>query len=204
MFTGIVRAMGSVVELRRQPSGARLIVHLGDLACDSLRVGDSIAVNGACLTVGELAQGNATFGISEETLARCLVGEWRTGTRVNLETALTLQTPLGGHLVSGHIDESGSVSEFARVGDCVRLGIRGSKPFGSFVAPKGSVAVDGVSLTVNTVQDTGDAVAFSAMLVPQTLERTTLGDLATGARVHLEADLLARYALRAVQVEARA
>lgn len=198
MFTGIVRAMGTVQSLRRHGRGCKLAVGLSALDAEVGR-GDSVAVNGACLTVADGRDGVAVFDVSPETAARCLIGEWAAGDRVNLEPALTLQTPLGGHLVTGHIDGVGAVIERADDGDFARLCIETGRDLGRLLARKGSVAVDGVSLTVNTVADhadPGEITRFEVMVVPHTLAATTLGALRPGARVHLEADVLARYAAR--------
>lgn len=213
MFTGIVRAMGTVQSLRRHGRGCKLAVGLSALDAEVGR-GDSVAVNGACLTVADGRDEVAVFDVSPETAARCLIGEWAAGDRVNLEPALTLQTPLGGHLVTGHIDGVGAVIERADDGNFARLCIETGRDLGSLLARKGSVAVDGVSLTVNTVgdladpggdgdhggdgdpADPGEITRFDVMVVPHTLAATTLGALRPGARVHLEADVLARYAAR--------
>lgn len=197
MFTGIVRAMGTVKSLRHHGDGGgyALAVDLSEMDAAVGR-GDSVAVNGACLTVADLRDGVAAFEVSPETAARCLVSEWTAGDRLNLEPALTLQTPLGGHLVTGHIDGVGVVR--ARAGDdgFTRLAFETGRDIGRLMAHKGAVAVDGVSLTVNTVSDHGDRTRFEVMVVPHTLAVTTLGKLQPGARAHLEVDILARYAAR--------
>lgn len=196
MFTGIVRACGAVKSRRGGDNGCALTVDLGALADAPIGRGDSVAVGGACLTVTELSGGGAVFEVSPETLDCCLIGEWRTGDAVNLEPALTLQTPLGGHLLTGHIDGIGTVTSRAGDGGFTRLGIEAGRALGRLIAAKGCIAVDGVSLTVNAVADRAGRTQFDVMLVPHTLASTTLGALQPGARVHLEADIMARYAAR--------
>jgi len=210
MFTGIVRAMGTVKSLRRRDdgdAGCALEVDLGALDAGALGRGDSVAVNGACLTVAELrgdggggggdgGGASAVLEVSPETLARCLIGAWTAGDALNLEPALTLQTPLGGHLLTGHIDATVALLSRAPAAGCARMQFAVPREFGRLIAAKGSVALDGVSLTVNAVVDHGRETRFEVMVVPHTLASTTLGALQPGARVHLEADILARYAQR--------
>lgn len=198
MFTGIVRAIGVVTAVHRNDSGGggALVIDPGALEIAGMQVGDSLAVNGACLTVTELGAGHARFDISAETMAKCLVGEWRTGDRLNLEPSLTLQTPLGGHLVAGHIDGLGALIERRAHEDCVRMQFSAPRAIGNLIAAKGSIAVDGVSLTVNEVRDERAQTCFAVMVVPHTLATTTLGAMQPRARVHLEADPLARYVQR--------
>ncbi len=219
MFTGIVRALGTVKTIREGGAGRTLVINLSGLGglgglnadSNSIRTGDSIAVNGACLTVTELRAADAasaasatfaTFAISPETLARCLIGEWAAGDRLNLEPALTLQTPLGGHLVSGHIDGVGTLLARHESGAFTRMELETTRAVGCLIAAKGAIAVDGVSLTVNTVSDHADHTRFEVMLVPHTLENTTLGTLQPGARAHLEVDSVARYVRRLLESEA--
>ena len=219
MFTGIVRAMGTVKSLRRDDgdAGCALEVDLGALDAAALGRGDSVAVNGACLTVAELRGDGgdggddgggggtrcAVFEVSPETLARCLIGAWTAGDALNLEPALTLQTPLGGHLLTGHIDAAAALLSRAPAADCARMQFAAPREFGRLIAAKGSVALDGVSLTVNAVVDHGRETRFEVMVVPHTLASTTLGALQPGARVHLEADILARYAQRLLDGDGR-
>lgn len=199
VFTGIVRALGTVKSIRTGWDGGTLVVDLGALDAASIRAGDSIAVNGACLTVTALDAGHATFALSPETLARCLVGEWAVGDRLNLEPALTLQTPLGGHLVSGHIDGAGAVVARRRADAFTQIELEAPRDIGRLIAVKGAIAVDGVSLTTNEVSDHGGHTRFAVMLVPHTLETTTLGAMQPGARVHLEVDPVARYLQRLME-----
>lgn len=201
MFTGIVAGVGTVVSNVQLDSGRKVEVELSGLNLENISVGDSIAVNGACLTANSVEGEIASFDVSGETARKCLVGDWQPGTRVNLETALTLQTPIGGHLVSGHVDGQAEVLEVETQGGYIRMAFSIPPSLSPFVAVKGSIAIDGVSLTVNRVVDAGEGTEFDVMLVPHTLAQTTLGDLRPGSRVHVEVDQLARYASRILQVE---
>ena len=187
MFTGIVTAVGNVREARRAPGGLRIVVDAGRLGLRDVSVGDSIAVNGTCLTV--VARMGRTFrvDVSRETLA-CTAG-FVAGGRVNLEKALRAADRLGGHLVSGHVDGAGSVTRVERSGGNRRLVVAVPKALAKYVARKGSIAVNGVSLTVNEV----NGVTFTVNLIPHTLKATNLGDLREGDKVNLEVDMLARY-----------
>ena len=190
MFSGIVSAVGTVREARRAPGGLRIVVDAGRLGLRDVAVGDSIAVNGACLTI--VARMGRTFraDVSRETLA-CTAG-FAAGGRVNLEKALRAADRLGGHLVSGHVDGVGSVARIERSGGNRRLAVAVPKALAKYVARKGSIAVNGVSLTVNEV----NGATFTVNLIPHTLTATNLGDLREGDRVNLEVDMLARYVER--------
>jgi riboflavin synthase len=190
MFTGIVEAVGRIKHLSPLEAGLRLSIAPGSLDLADMKTGDSVAVNGVCLTVVALAPGTLTVDVSQETLA-CTCGLDGPG-EVNLEKALRLDDRLGGHLVTGHVDGVGTVTRFERVGECHTLSVRAPTGLGRYIARKGSIAVHGVSLTVNEVA--GDE--FTVNLIPFTLEATTLKDLASGARVNLEVDLIARYVER--------
>ncbi len=189
MFTGIVQAVGRI--RRREPRGEdmRLTIATGGLPMADVRIGDSIAVNGCCLTAVELDQDSFVADVSNETLVRTTLGALDVGDAVNLEKALTLSTPLGGHLVSGHVDGVGEVIERRPDGRSERFRIRAPAQMARYIAEKGSICVDGVSLTVNGV----DGAVFDINLVPHTLSVTTLGEARPGRRVNLEADLIARY-----------
>lgn len=190
MFTGIVAAIGRIERAEPRAKGLRLAIDAGALDVSDVAVGDSIAVNGCCLTVIALAGRRFEVDVSQETID-CTVGLGAPG-EVNLERSLRLADRLGGHLVSGHVDGVGEVVAFAPVGESHRLVIRAPADLARYVARKGSIAVQGVSLTVNRV----DGAEFEINLSPHTLAVTTLKHLAPGARVNLEADLLARYAER--------
>jgi riboflavin synthase len=190
MFTGIVAAVGRIADRTHTAGGVRLRIDAGALALDDVAPGDSIAVDGVCLTAVVVEAGTFEADVSHETLA--CVADFEPGAHVNLEKALRLADRLGGHLVSGHVDGVGTVTRFDPAGDNRLLEIELPAPLSKYVARKGSVAVQGVSLTVNDV--TG--ARFSVNLIPHTLAHTNLARLAPGARVNMEVDLLARYTER--------
>ena len=187
MFTGIIEAVGQIRQVEQRDRGVRLTIASERLDFSDVAVGDSIAANGVCLTVISL-DGNAyTVDVSQESL-NCTVGLGDPG-EVNLEKAMRLSDRLGGHLVSGHVDGVGEVVKFDPVGESHRLTIRAPRELARFIAPKGSITVNGVSLTVNEVSD----AMFSINLIPHTLDVTTLKHIQPGSRVNLEVDMLARY-----------
>ncbi len=190
MFTGIVQAVGRVVAASDHGQGLRLTLDAGNLDLTDVAIGDSIAANGVCLTVVALEGNRYQVDVSAETL-RCTTG-FRVGDAVNLEKALRLSDRLGGHLVSGHVDGVGRVTRFEPAGECHLLEVEAPEGLARYIAPKGSITIDGVSLTVNQV----DGPRFAVNLIPHTVEVTTLGRLAPGTPVNLEVDLLARYAER--------
>jgi riboflavin synthase len=200
MFTGIVTAVGAVADVQAlgsDPShGRRLTVQAPEGYLDDVALGDSIALNGACMTVTSLdaRRSRFTVDVSAESLART-VGLASPGP-VNLEKALRANDRLGGHLVSGHVDGLGRVLAFAPVGESWRLVVQAPRELGRFVAYKGSITVNGVSLTVNRVDDAPDGCVFDINLIPHTVAQTTLGRLKAGDRVNLEVDLIARYVER--------
>lgn len=189
MFTGIISAAGTIAALQPRGGDTRLRVATGKLDLSDVRLGDSIAVSGVCLTAVELPGDGFWADASRETLERTTLGEAVPGTRVNLEKALIPTTRLGGHLVSGHVDGIGTVAEWRPDGRSWRLRVQAPDELARYIAAKGSICVDGVSLTVNRV----DGAAFELNIVPHTLAETTLADFKTGRRVNLEVDLIARY-----------
>jgi len=190
MFTGIVAAIGRIERVTPRAEEVRLVIDSGTLGLSEVAVGDSIAVNGCCLTVVALSGSRFEVDVSQETLA-CTVGLGGPG-EVNLEKSLRLEDRLGGHLVTGHVDGVGEVVAFEPVGDSHRLLVRAPRALAKYLARKGSIAVQGVSLTVNRV----DGAEFEVNLIPHTLSATTLKALRVGARVNLEVDLIARYVER--------
>jgi riboflavin synthase len=190
MFTGIIEAVGRVEEVSAAPGGLRIAVDVADLSLADVKIGDSIAVDGVCLTVVAQACTQLKFDVSRETLD-CTAG-FGAGARVNLEKSLRLADRLGGHLVSGHVDGVGQVIAFDAAGDNRRLAVDAPVGIAKYIARKGSVALNGVSLTVNAVSDT----RFEVNLIPHTLAATTLHTLAAGMKVNIEVDTLARYAER--------
>jgi riboflavin synthase len=187
MFTGIVQGVGTIETVAPLERGVRLSVATGALDVADVELGDSICVQGACLTVAAIAGRRLSFDVSRETLD-CTVGLERPG-NVNLEKSLRLGDKLGGHLVTGHVDGIGEVLAFEPAGESMLLRLRAPLGLARYVARKGSICVDGVSLTVNRVE--GDV--FDVNLIPHTLQATTLSRLAPGARANLEIDLIARY-----------
>ncbi len=199
MFTGIVSDLGEVLEIEHRADGLhRLVIACGyDPA--TIDIGSSIACSGPCLTVVERGRkGNRAFfavDVAAETLRVTTAGGWQRGTKLNLERSLRLGDELGGHLVSGHVDGIAELVAREDLPDMARLTVRVPPALARFIAPKGSVALDGVSLTVNEV----GADTFSVLLIPHTLQVTTFGDLRAGARLNLEVDQMARYAARLLQ-----
>ena len=189
MFTGIIQAIGTVRRLEPRDEDLRLHIDTGALDLGGARVGDSIAVNGACLTAVTLSDHGFAADVSNETLACTTLGDAREGDPVNLETSLTPSTPLGGHLVSGHVDGIGTVEERRADARSVRLGFLAPGELARYIARKGSVCIDGVSLTVNDVV----GARFAVNVVPHTLRATTFDLFQPGRRVNLEVDLVARY-----------
>lgn len=208
MFTGIVAAVGSIRSVTPLAGGFDAGVHLeidaGGLPLADVGLGDSISINGACMTVVEKTESAFSVDVSRESL-NCTVGLDAPG-EVNLEKALTLAERLGGHLVSGHVDGLGQVHRFAEVGESWELVIDAPRDLAKFLAFKGSVVVNGVSLTVNRVEDiagsdgVADCCRFSINLIPHTIAVTTLKHLSAGAKVNLEIDLIARYVERMLSV----
>jgi len=192
MFTGIVQGVGSVAALERRGGDLALTFDTGTVAFDSVEVGGSIAVNGVCLTATEVAPHGFAADVSRETLALTTVTDWCVGTRVNLEKALRAGDALGGHYVSGHVDGVGEVTWRRDEARSVRVGFSIPRGLARYIASKGSICVDGVSLTVNAV----DAECFEVNLVPHTLQSTILGAYGPRSRVNLEIDIIARYVER--------
>ncbi len=208
MFTGIVSAVGRILEAQPLGDGAahgrRLLLQTPPGWLDDVALGDSIAINGACMTVTAFDTAAARFSIdiSAESLARTCGLE--AGGAVNLEKALRASDRLGGHLVSGHVDGIGRVTRFSPVGESHELRVLAPRALARFLAIKGSVTVNGVSLTVNRVDDVQDGCEFSINLIPHTLTHTALGTLQAGAGVNLEIDLIARYCERMLSLQADA
>lgn len=191
MFTGIVETVGTVRGIEGQRERARLRVEAPGIV-EGLALGASVAVNGACLTVTAVRGAEVQFDAVRETLDRTALGELRAGARVNLERALRADARLDGHLVQGHVDATGRVRAVEQAGDDVRLRVACDADFAELLVEKGSVAVDGVSLTVVGVEEAG----FDVALIPHTLAVTTLGERRSGDRVNLEADVLGKYVRR--------
>ena len=198
MFTGIVREVGRVLSITR-PDDTKIRISCRR-APETVEIGASISCNGACLTVTAMGGADGDywfeFDASDETLSKTTIGGWAEGTAVNLEPALRLGDELGGHIVSGHVDCVGEITAIRPEAGSHRLSISMPRALGRFVAPKGSVTVDGISLTVNEVEDTPDTTTFGVNIIPHTWSVTSLADAAEGTKVNLEIDLLARYVAR--------
>ncbi|SFH39152.1 riboflavin synthase alpha chain [Nitrosospira sp. Nsp14] len=193
MFTGIIQAIGKITHIAPLDDGVSLRIASSQLDLGDVKTGDSIAVNGVCLTVTAIAEGQFSVDVSRETL-NCTVDMDKQGNQVNLEKALRLSDRLGGHLVSGHVDGVGEVITFTPAGESHLLVLRLPMPLLKYIAKKGSITVNGVSLTVNTL--TADQVEIN--LIPHTISATTLNGLQAGAKVNIEVDMLARYVERLI------
>lgn len=208
MFTGLVQSIGKVNEIELIGSDVRLVIDLGSYQQNEIEIGESISVSGVCLTVTNLLNHSFQADVSKETLSRSVLGEWKVGTRVNLELALSLSSRLGGHLVSGHVDGLGVLSSCVVEGSSTKMCFRAPQNLAAYIAEKGSICIDGVSLTVNGVRDLdlsfdsgSNGVEFDTNIVPHTLEVTTLGNYSPGQSVNLEVDLVARYLERLLHRE---
>ncbi|KRT55161.1 riboflavin synthase [endosymbiont of Ridgeia piscesae] len=189
MFTGIIQAIGTIAGKQNRGGDLRLQLRTGRLDLSDVALGDSIATNGVCLTVVELSSDGFTADVSRETLAHTTLTQLGVGSPVNLEKALTLNTRLGGHLVSGHVDGIGNIVDRAADARSIRFTLEAPAELAKYIAHKGSICVDGASLTVNAV----DGNRFELNIVPHTLQETIMAGYATGSQVNLEVDLLARY-----------
>jgi riboflavin synthase len=196
MFSGIITDIGSIKQATDREGGLRLVIATSALDLSDVHAGDSIAVNGICLTVIEHSAGSFSVDVSRETLD-CTEGLEAIGDPVNLEKALRLSDRLGGHLISGHVDGVGEVTRLADLGESWKLDVYAPRSLAKYIAPKGSIAINGVSLTINEVSDN----EFSVNLIPHTVAMTNLKNLHAGSRVNLEVDMIARYVERMIHVE---
>ena len=195
MFTGIIQAVGRVAAIEAGALDVRLRIETGKLPLDGVALGDSIATSGGCLTVTELPGDGYWADVSPETLSLTTLGRKAVGDPVNLETSLTLNTPLGGHLVSGHVDGVGAIEAIEEEARFWRVRVAAPENLARYVAMKGSICVDGTSLTVNKV----DGRRFELTIIPQTWEETVFSDYEVGSAVNLEVDVIARYLERLMQ-----
>ena len=202
MFTGIVTDVGEVIASEERAEGLRRLTIASAYDRSTIAIGASIACSGVCMTVVETAKSGERDAFSvdaaAETLRLTTVGRWQKGTRVNLERSLKMGDELGGHLVSGHVDGLAEIASREDLTDMARFTLRVPKPLARFIAQKGSVALEGVSLTVNEVTDD----TFSVLIIPHTLDVTTFGTLKTGDHINLEVDQMARYAARLMEARA--
>ncbi|MGB1553231.1 MAG: riboflavin synthase [Candidatus Puniceispirillaceae bacterium] len=192
MFTGIITAIGQIEELK--DAGDRWLKVTTPWACDKIDLGASIACSGVCLTVVERADNWFAVEVSAESLSRTTIGGWQKGSQINLERALRLGDELGGHIVSGHVDGLASIEAITPIGDSHKLDIRVPEDVSKFIAEKGSVTLDGVSLTVNEVEGS----CFAVNIIDHTWTHTTLGHATIGQKLNLEIDMLARYVSRLI------
>ncbi len=192
MFTGIIQSKGSIKEIFSSSDGARLKINTNALDLSDTNVGDSIAVDGVCLTVTELTESSFTADVSNETLTCTTFSALKQEKNVNLERSLRVNQGIDGHLVSGHVDGIGAVNSIEKDGDSVRIKIEVQGDIIKYIAKKGSICINGVSLTVNSVENN----FFDVNIVPHTLSATTLGDLSLQSNVNIEIDQIARYVER--------
>ena len=196
MFTGIIADVGTIADKQERDGGLRLRIETNRLGMEDVKLGDSIAVNGVCLTAVQIEGKSFSVDVSRETL-NCTVGLEQQGAQVNLEKALRLADRLGGHLVSGHVDGVGEIMDFVNLGESWKLIVHTPHELSKYIAVKGSVTINGVSLTVNKIEGT----AFEVNLIPHTLQQTTLKELHVDSRVNLEIDLIARYVERMLSAD---
>ena len=189
MFTGLIQSIGEITELKRDSNDLRIRIDSRGLDMGIVKLGDSIAVNGVCLTVVGFDNSSFRADVSAETLANTTLGSWASGQKVNMEKALTFSQPLGGHLVSGHVDGTGKILARNQDGRSVQFSIEAPKELEKYIARKGSICIDGTSLTVNAVK----AGQFEINIVPHTLDQTIIHQYQPGVLVNLEVDLIARY-----------
>ena len=197
MFTGIIQAIGRIAAIEAGEEDIRLHIETGKLPLTGVSLGDSIATSGVCLTVTDLPGDGFWADVSPETLSLTTLGSKGVGDAVNLETSLTLQTALGGHLVSGHVDGVGQVERIVEDARFWRVTIAAPEKLARYIAMKGSICVDGTSLTVNQV----DGASFELTIIPQTWEETVFSEYQTGSPVNLEVDVIARYLERLMQYD---
>jgi riboflavin synthase len=199
MFTGIITAQGEVRSVTRGGDGTdmRAVIAVPAAFLAGAEIGASIACSGCCLTVTELAPGSFAVDVSGESVSRTTLGHWKHGTRLNLERSLRVGDEMGGHIVSGHVDGIGHIVSIHPEGGSLRITVSVPPPLHRYIAPKGSVAIDGISLTVNEVARGADGMEiFGVNIIPHTADNTTLGLRVAGDAVHIEIDMLARYVAR--------
>jgi len=189
MFTGIIQSIGKIISITPGSVDTRLSIGVGSMPFGDVEMGESISINGACMTVVAFDKNSFSADVSRESLAMTTLGRLKTGSAVNLERAMRLSDRLGGHLVSGHVDGVGQISQRVTEGQSVRFGIRVPDELSKYIAHKGSVCIDGVSLTVNEVNKN----EFSLQIIPHTLQETIFSDYRVGDDVNIEVDIIARY-----------
>ncbi|MCX4189498.1 riboflavin synthase [Methylophaga sp. OBS3] len=189
MFTGIIAALGEITALQPKGGDLKLVINAGKLDCGDVKLGDSIAINGVCLTVVDMDNQQLSFDVSQETITRSSLAQLKTGSQVNLEKALAVGERLGGHFVSGHVDGLGQIDSIKEVARSWQIAVNVPSELQRYIAEKGSICIDGASLTVNKVTAKG----FEVNIIPHTLQETIIKDYKVGIKVNLEVDLIARY-----------
>ncbi|WP_100643327.1 riboflavin synthase [Alteromonas facilis] len=197
MFTGIISAVGNIKSLERKGSDMRITVDVGKLDMADVALGDSIATNGVCLTVVDFDAQSYSADVSEETLKYTGFGDYKIGTQVNLEKALAVSDRLGGHIVSGHVDGIGTISKINHHSKYIEFWVKAPDNLAKYIVHKGSITVDGISLTVNEV----NGAEFMLWIIPHTLQETVMANYTVGSKVNLEVDVIARYLERLLQGE---
>lgn len=196
MFTGIIETVGEVVAKELREGDVKLTLKADESYLEAVMLGDSIACNGVCLTVVDRTSNQFMLDVSVETLSLTTIGDWDVGSKVNLEQAMIASSRFGGHIVSGHIDRIGEIIDIAEDARSWRMTVRVPKNIRQYIAKKGSISVDGVSLTINSVEDS----EFSVNIVPHTLSHTIIGDYKLNQKVNIEIDTIARYVERLVSL----
>lgn len=189
MFTGIIQSIGKIISIQSGSVDVRLSVDVGQMPFTDVEMGESISINGACMTVVAFDQRSFSVDVSKESLKMTTLGKLSSGSPVNLERALTLSDRLGGHLVSGHVDGVGEITQRVEEGKSTRFGVRVPEELGKYIAHKGSVCIDGASLTVNDI----DGHEFSLQIIPHTQQETIFSEYSIGSEVNIEVDIIARY-----------
>lgn len=193
MFTGLIQSLGRVEALQPQDKDLRMVFSLGEISARDVALGDSIAVNGVCLTAVDIDNKQVAVDISYESLCCTLLGRYKVGDALNLELAMLPTTRFGGHIVSGHVDGLAQIDRIYEEGESTRFAFRVEKKWARFIAVKGSICIDGVSLTVNGVEDLSNYSVFDVNIIPHTMSQTIMAYYEENKQVHIEIDLMARY-----------
>jgi len=189
MFTGIIEAIGTVKEIKHHAQDVTISIDSGELDLSDVKLGDSIAHNGVCLTVTNLSDHGFTVDLSQETLKRSGFSQIKTGFEINLEKAMQMNARFGGHIVSGHVDGVGEISSITQLGNAVEYWVKAPDQLAKYIAEKGSITVDGISLTINDI----DGAHFKLTIIPHTIAQTIMANYKVGTQVNLEVDVIARY-----------
>ena len=197
MFTGLVQGIGLIRGVDTSAGGSRIEVEISSIDISNVQIGASVCCSGCCLSVVGKSETSLFFDVSRETLDKTIIGSWKEGARINVEPSLRLGDEMGGHIVSGHVDTTTKIANIAQDGDCWRVEIAIPNGFAHYIASKGSVAVDGISLTVNEVEQTH----FGVNIIPHTWQNTSFSDRKVGDKVNIEVDMLARYVARMMDIE---